>query len=87
MSQAPIGGPAIGSAVGWVSLSQVGRQLLQLAVTAVLARLLVPDDFGLMSLTLVVVGILGLVRDLGTAVTIVQVPNPPPCTERFGEGL
>jgi len=78
VSQPPIAGPAIGSAVGWVSLSQVGRQVLQLAVTAVLARLLVPDDFGLMSLTLVVVGILGLVRDLGTAVTIVQVPNLTP---------
>ncbi len=70
------GGRRIGSAVGWVSISQVGRQVLQLVVTAVLARLLVPDDFGLMSVTLVVVGILGLARDLGTGVTIVQVPNP-----------
>ena len=75
MRNGPTGGLAVGSAVGWVSISQVGRQILQLAVTAVLARLLVPDDFGLMSVTLVVVGILGLVRDLGTAVTIVQVPS------------
>jgi PST family polysaccharide transporter len=75
VKQGPIGGQAIGSAVGWVSVALVGRQVLQLAVTAVLARLLVPDEFGLMSLTLVILGILGLVRDLGTAVTIVQVPN------------
>jgi O-antigen/teichoic acid export membrane protein len=75
VSERPAGGRTIGLAVGWVSISQVGRQVLQLAVTAVLARLLVPDDFGLMSVTLVVVGILGLVRDLGTGVTIVQVPT------------
>jgi len=75
MSERPAAGRAIGSAVGWVSISQVGRQLLQLAVTAVLARLLLPADFGLMSVTLVVIGILGLVRDLGTGVTIVQVPT------------
>jgi PST family polysaccharide transporter len=78
MSERPAGGRTIGAAVGWVSISQVGRQVLQLAVTAVLARLLVPDDFGLMSVTLVVVGILGLVRDLGTGVTIVQVPTLTP---------
>jgi lipopolysaccharide exporter len=75
VSESPTGGRAIGSAVGWVSVALVGRQVLQLAVTAVLARLLVPDDFGLMSLTLVILGILGLVRDLGTAVTIIQVPD------------
>ena len=78
MSESPAGGRTIGAAVGWVSFSQVGRQVLQLAVTAVLARLLVPDDFGLMSVTLVVVGILGLVRDLGTGVTIVQVQTLTP---------
>ncbi len=71
----PSGGQSIGLAVGWVSISQIGRQVLQLVVTAVLARLLIPDDFGLMSVTLVVVGILGLARDLGTGVTIVQTPR------------
>lgn len=75
VSESPTSGQAIGSAVGWVSISQVGRQVLLLVVTAILARLLVPGDFGLMSLTLVVVGLLALVRDLGTSVTIVQVPQ------------
>ena len=75
ITDGPSGGQSIGLAVGWVSISQIGRQVLQLVVTAVLARLLVPDDFGLMSVTLVVVGILGLARDLGTGVTIVQAPR------------
>lgn len=74
----PSGGRSIGAAIGWVSLSQVGRQLLNLLVTALLARLLVPDDFGVMSVTLVVVGVLALARDLGTGVTIVQVPRLTP---------
>jgi O-antigen/teichoic acid export membrane protein len=73
-SRSPTSGAIIGSALGWVSISQLGRQVLLLVVTAVLARLLVPGDFGLMSLTLVVVGLLALIRDLGTSVTIVQVP-------------
>lgn len=69
---------SLGSAVGWVSISQFGRQVLQLVVTAILARLLAPDDFGLMAVTIVVVGFLALTRDLGTAVTIVQIQQLTP---------
>ena len=75
MTQTPSQGRTIGIAIGWVSASQVGRQVLQVGVTTVLARILVPEDFGLMSLTLLVVGVFALFRDLGTGVTIIRVPN------------
>lgn len=60
------------SGVKWSTVSQAGRQVMQLATTLVLARLLSPDDFGLASMALVVVGFVLLFKDLGTAAAIIQ---------------
>ncbi len=58
--------------VKWSSASQVGRQVVQLITTIILARTLAPSDFGLMSMAMVVVGFLNVFRDLGTSSAIVQ---------------
>jgi PST family polysaccharide transporter len=58
--------------VSWTALSQTARQLLQVALGIVLARLLTPEDFGLIGLTIVFTGFAGLFADLGLGAAIVQ---------------
>lgn len=56
----------------WSTLSQVGRQGTQLVTTIILARLLVPADFGLVSMSMVVIGFINVFKDLGTAAAVIQ---------------
>jgi len=58
--------------VKWSSISQFGRQVVQMITTVVLARTLVPSDFGLMGMAMVVIGFLNIFRDLGTSSAIIQ---------------
>ncbi len=48
------------------------RFLLQLVSTAVLARLLLPEDYGLIGMTMVVSGFVGIVRDGGLIYATIQ---------------
>ncbi|HEY9531900.1 MAG TPA: lipopolysaccharide biosynthesis protein [Burkholderiales bacterium] len=57
---------------GWAAFSQFGRQALQLASLIVLARLLAPQDFGVMSLATVVTGFVSLFRDMGTGAVLIH---------------
>jgi O-antigen/teichoic acid export membrane protein len=58
--------------VTWSSASQLGRQALQILTTVILARLLNPSDFGLVSMAMIVVGIAVLIKDLGSVAAIIQ---------------
>jgi PST family polysaccharide transporter len=58
--------------VRWSALAIVGRQGLQLVALAILARVLVPEDFGLMAMAMVVVGFAMLFRDMGLAASVIQ---------------
>lgn len=60
------------SGTRWALIAQVGRQLLQIVALGVLARLLAPADFGLMSMVVIVTGLGLLFSDLGTVAAIVQ---------------
>lgn len=60
------------SAFKWSSISQVGRQILQLLTTSVLARILSPTDFGLLGMAIVFTGFIDLFRDLGLSSSVVQ---------------
>ncbi|MFP4003169.1 MAG: MOP flippase family protein [Alphaproteobacteria bacterium] len=53
------------SGVRWMAMAQAVTTLLQLAQTVVLARLLAPEDFGLMAMVLVVVGFAHAYADMG----------------------
>lgn len=64
--------------VQWSSLSQVVRQVVQFGSLAVLAVLLSPDDFGLLSMALVITGMMDLFKDLGTRVAIIQKTDATP---------
>jgi O-antigen/teichoic acid export membrane protein len=51
--------------IPWTFLTLAGSRLVQIAGTVVLARLLVPEDFGLVALALTISIFLGLVASLG----------------------
>lgn len=63
------------SAVRWTTAGSGARAILQLGQVAVLARLLVPDDYGLMAMVGVVLGFAGLFADMGINSAFVQRQN------------
>ncbi|WP_273890488.1 lipopolysaccharide biosynthesis protein [Serratia marcescens] len=56
----------------WVAFSQLFKIGVQVLNIVVLARLMPPSEYGLMSMALVVTNFALLVRDLGTAAAIIQ---------------
>ncbi|MCU1431154.1 MAG: lipopolysaccharide biosynthesis protein, partial [Actinotalea sp.] len=54
---------------------QVSRMVIQLAAVAVLARLLGPEDYGLIAMVVVVVGIGEIFRDFGLSSAAIQAPE------------
>jgi len=52
--------------------SQAGRFALNLAATAVLARLLTPNDFGLIAMVVTVTGFISMFKDMGLSMATVQ---------------
>jgi Membrane protein involved in the export of O-antigen and teichoic acid len=47
-------------------------QLFNLLITAILARLLLPEDFGLVGMSLIIIGLVSLINESGLATAIVQ---------------
>lgn len=60
------------TAVRWTTAATFARAVLQLAQLAVLARLLAPEDYGLMAMVAVVLGFAGLFADMGINSAFVQ---------------
>lgn len=56
----------------WTAASSALAAILQLLQTAALARLLIPEEFGLMAVTMTVVTILSLVANLGLSQALVH---------------
>jgi PST family polysaccharide transporter len=61
--------------VPWAVLTYGGNKVVSLATTVALARLLSPDDFGLMTAALLVIGATTLVSSLGVANVLVTRPE------------
>ena len=60
------------SGIKWSSISYAARQGTQFLTTLILAQILSPDDFGLISMTFVVIGFINIFKDLGTSAAIIQ---------------
>ncbi len=58
--------------VGWSGISQFTRLLLQLVITAILARLLTPNDFGLLAMAIVFANFVSIFRDFGLTAALIQ---------------
>lgn len=59
------------SGAGWTFGSAVIVRMLQLLVTVVLARLLVPSDFGLFALAFMIINAINVFRDYGLAQSLI----------------
>src|SRR3990170_6606194 len=59
----------------WMFSATGGKGVLRLAVLIVLARLITPENFGLVAAALVVVGICQIFSEFGVGPAIVQRPN------------
>ncbi len=60
------------SGILWSAVSRITIHIFQFATLIILARLLDPSEFGLITASLVVVGFLNIFRDLGIASAIIQ---------------
>jgi len=63
---------AAAGGVLWTASSQGIRQLIQVAVTAVLTRYLLPDDFGLIGMAAVTLAAIAPINEMGMSAALVQ---------------
>ena len=59
----------------WMALQSVGLQVLSVVTTAVLARLLAPEDFGIIAITTVLIGLFSLVNAYGINASVIRRPD------------
>lgn len=60
----------------WVAFANVFRQILGIIGLLIYARLLSPNDFGIISVMMIFVGFLEIFMDMGTSAAIIQKENP-----------
>ncbi|MDD5432016.1 MAG: MOP flippase family protein [Candidatus Omnitrophica bacterium] len=58
--------------ITWAGISQVSKQGFQLIITAILARLLVPSDFGLLGMATVFTGFAAVISEFGISSALIQ---------------
>jgi O-antigen/teichoic acid export membrane protein len=58
--------------IGWSATSQIARLLMQILISAILARLLAPSDFGLIAMVTVFSNFVAIFSDFGLTSAIVQ---------------
>lgn len=71
-------GSAVARSVGWVVLERWGSRLLQIAVIALLTRLVAPEAFGIISLATAVSAVLLVFVDSGLSKSLIQVETLKP---------
>ncbi len=57
----------------WAALSKTFAQILNWAITLIVVRLLLPEEFGLMAMSLAIMAVLGIAADLGLGASLVRV--------------
>ncbi len=68
-------GSAVASGITWTLVAKLGRRAVTLAGLAVLARLLMPADFGLLALAASFMLYLETIDDLGTGTALIYWPS------------
>ncbi len=61
-----------GRGVAWMTAGKTVAQFVGVGVSLVLARLLTPEDFGLLGMVVVLVGFLAVLSDLGLTAALIQ---------------
>ncbi len=60
----------------WLAFTNIFRQALQIISLILFARFLTPDDFGIYSILMIFVGLLGMFTDMGTSAALIHVQKP-----------
>lgn len=60
------------SGVKWSGFARGSKQVLQIIITVILARLLMPDDFGILAMAVVFTGLITVFNDFGIGFAIIQ---------------
>jgi O-antigen/teichoic acid export membrane protein len=60
------------SGIGWSAGARIGQQGLGFIISVILARLLIPEDFGLIGMIAVFTGFAGLFSELGFGAALIQ---------------
>lgn len=58
--------------IGYTAISKYSGILISLAIAGILARLLVPEDFGIVAIAMVIISFFGVFSDLGISPAIIQ---------------
>ena len=58
--------------VAWTGIGQIVTQIFQFGVKIVLARLLIPEDFGILGMALIFTAFIQTVNELGLSAAIIQ---------------
>ena len=78
-SNAPSAGQSLAQsgarAVAWVAVARYGQFVVSLLLMGTLGRLLTPEDFGLVAMSMVVTGFVTILAESGISSTIVQHPQ------------
>jgi len=61
--------------VKWSGLSRGSQQTLQLAISVILARLLMPEDFGVLAMAVVFTGLIAIFNDFGIGAATIQMQD------------
>ena len=64
------------ASVFWTSLEQFGNQIIGFGISVVLARLLLPEEFGLIAMLAVFMGIGGILIDSGLTQSLIRTEKP-----------
>ena len=75
MTGSPLGRQGIIAGVRWVAVGQVFGQVMRVVVSAVLAHLISPEDFGLMAMAGIFTGFVVMFQMLGAGTVIIQRPT------------
>ena len=62
--------------ISWSIIDNVSKLLLTLVITSILARLLSPEDFGIIAVIFVFTGFLKILRDFGLGAAVINKSNP-----------
>jgi O-antigen/teichoic acid export membrane protein len=65
-------GPGLSSGMRWSGISVLGREATRTVFTIVLARIIGPEDFGIVAQALVYIGIISLLVDQGFSSALIQ---------------
>jgi len=75
------------SGLRWQAAAKLGSQLISWGATLVVMRLLAPADYGLMAMTMILVGLTSLVAEMGLGAALVRSPEVTVAQQRAVFGL